>query len=62
MFDLQTDFFAGFAHGGIERIGIAGFDAAARKADLSGMMAQVLRTLGQQHMQAIGARHQTAQY
>jgi hypothetical protein len=49
----QADFFLGFAQGGFDRRGVQLFGAAARKADLAGVVVQVGGALGQQDRQAV---------
>jgi hypothetical protein len=44
---VQSDFLAGFAQGGSDWIGVAGFDPPPGKTYLSGVVAQQLGASGQ---------------
>jgi hypothetical protein len=59
---LQADFLLSLAQRGIHRAGILGLGAATGKADLPGVVFEMRGTLGQQHGEALGARHQWHQH
>ena len=58
----QADLFLGLAQRGGRGVGVMGLGAAAGKADLPGVVAQVVGAAGQQHVQAVAALHQRHQH
>lgn len=58
----QCDFFLAFAQCGRQRVAVVRFGAATGEADLATMRAQRFGTAGEDHLGAVGARHDTGQH
>ena len=55
---IEADLLARLAQRSSARVGVAGLDAAAGKADLPGVGAKLLAALGEEHVQPFGTRQE----